>query len=611
MQNVVSIKSALPKYVGNATVLVDQHDVDDIIDGLQQYTAIDAPQYDKISEKFWTGDSKSTAKGLFDFLKKNVKYKVEPDVKQTVRSPQAILSIGTGDCKHYASFINGVMASLKRKGYPVGDCYYRYAGYNPLTGDLHHVFAVIKDGKKETWVDPVLPSFDQRKQYFVNEDKSANMPLTRLSGPFVGNIFDDIGKGIKNTVKSVEHGVSVDAQNLAKGAAQTVQKVSHGVQVDAQNVAKGIKNTATRATALVKQQVKALTTNEQNLAKGIKITAKKVSNTVKKDANALATGVKNTANAVKKVVMKLDPLTVAGRNAFLALLKVNAFNMAHRLYDYIHTSSTNKSEVNDKWSSAGGDPNKLSTAITQGMAAYGYRTGQQLADYNKKNNLINGVGYATVPPHMLAYYKKKSYEFPYYIAGLSDSGYKKGLGFDPATITALMAAASVVIALFAAIFKKAKWSAADQASATAAVATGAQTLSDAAAAVDGDGSFQTGFVTMPDGNTVATLTGDVTTDPDTGTTAVSVDPTSALDDDYEYQGDDDPNVVTAVDATAADADSLVAPDDGTSFTDSITNFFTEAENFVTANKTPLLITGGVLIALKLGVFGNQPKRRRR
>ena len=173
----------LKPFGGNSKMLVRDQQVPDIISAMLSAHKMYASEYDKISQDFYTGDGLQTAKKLFDFLKKNVKYKIESDQAQRIMSPGAILSLGKNDCKNYALFIMGVLDSLKRKGLITNKIYYRFASYKLLDEIPHHVFAVIqdKDGN-EYFIDPVLSKFNERKTYYHKIDKSPSMPLYSVSG---------------------------------------------------------------------------------------------------------------------------------------------------------------------------------------------------------------------------------------------------------------------------------------------------------------------------------------------------------------------------------------------------------------------------------------------
>jgi hypothetical protein len=173
----------LKSFGGNSKMLVRDQQVPDIISAMLSAHKMYASEYDKISQDFYSSDGIQTAKKLFEFLKKNVRYKIESDQAQRIMSPAAILSLGKNDCKNYALFIMGVLDSLKRKGLINNKIYYRFASYKLLDEIPHHVFAVIQDQQgNEFFIDPVLSKFDERKTYYHKIDKQPSMPLYSVSG---------------------------------------------------------------------------------------------------------------------------------------------------------------------------------------------------------------------------------------------------------------------------------------------------------------------------------------------------------------------------------------------------------------------------------------------
>jgi len=173
----------LKPFGGNSKMLVRDQQVPDIISAMLSAHKMYAGEYDKISQDFYSGDGIQTAKKLFEFLKNNVRYKIESDQAQRIMSPGAILSLGKNDCKNYALFIMGVLDSLKRKGLINNKIYYRFASYKLLDEIPHHVFAVIQDQQgNEFFIDPVLSKFNERKTYYHKIDKSPSMPLYSVSG---------------------------------------------------------------------------------------------------------------------------------------------------------------------------------------------------------------------------------------------------------------------------------------------------------------------------------------------------------------------------------------------------------------------------------------------
>jgi len=165
-------------------VLIEDQNTGDIIKGILDNHDNYESEYDKISEMFIGDNEIETANNIFKFLKNNVPYYIEPIEKQTLRSPSAIISIKEGaDCKSYASFINGIMSSLNRKGIFRVPLAYRFASYRYDTKEPQHVFAVLyPNTKNEVWVDPVLNKFDQRKEPVYIKDKKIKMALIAMSG---------------------------------------------------------------------------------------------------------------------------------------------------------------------------------------------------------------------------------------------------------------------------------------------------------------------------------------------------------------------------------------------------------------------------------------------
>ena len=196
------ILGKLNPFSGKKSVIVKDQQVPDIIKAMLNAHKIYANEYDKISKDFYTGDGISTAKNIFNFLKKNIQYKIDSEANQQIMSPSGILSIGKNDCKNYALFIMGNLDSLRRKGLIDNDIYYRFASYKMFDEMPHHVFAVIRDKNgTEYFVDPVLDSFNNRRMYFHKIDKRPNMAMYSVSGVDQIGLFKSAQK--KSAAKTV------------------------------------------------------------------------------------------------------------------------------------------------------------------------------------------------------------------------------------------------------------------------------------------------------------------------------------------------------------------------------------------------------------------------
>lgn len=175
------------QYKGKALQLKVAQSVGDIMAGILATHKRYAGDYDKIAPTFDGGSTRQICQRLYNFLLDRTHYKVEPDDKQTLRSPAAILALGGNpahglDCKSYSLFIGGVLDALNRRGHRIKWCY-RFASYRIGDRLPHHVFIVVNpDTKNEIFVDPVIQPFNYKKPYFYKIDKYLNMALYSISG---------------------------------------------------------------------------------------------------------------------------------------------------------------------------------------------------------------------------------------------------------------------------------------------------------------------------------------------------------------------------------------------------------------------------------------------
>jgi hypothetical protein len=183
-----NLLSKLTPLHGINKVIKITQSVGDIISGILNTHNYWRSDYYKICLNFNEKTPYLIGKKIFDFLKGHTHYVIESDGHQTLRSPAAILKLGSDkkiglDCKSYSLFIGGVLDALNRKGKNINWCY-RFASYKFTDKLPHHVFVVINPGSsKEIWIDPVLPSYNEKKQYFYKVDrKPKNMALIQVSG---------------------------------------------------------------------------------------------------------------------------------------------------------------------------------------------------------------------------------------------------------------------------------------------------------------------------------------------------------------------------------------------------------------------------------------------
>lgn len=213
------ILGRLTPYLAREYKIRDEQTTGDIIAAITKAHKEYRPEYKKIAVYFKGSTPRETGKKIFDFLKNNVRYTIEPGDKQTVKSPAAILAEGQGDCKHYASWAGGVLDQL---GIPFA---YRFASYRMFDKTPQHVFVVINPGtSNEIWLDPVLSTYDYKKPYTYAKDKK--MALYQVSGIGATKAQKEALKKAKTEVKAARKAAGRTAGQVLKKGAKVVLKVA-------------------------------------------------------------------------------------------------------------------------------------------------------------------------------------------------------------------------------------------------------------------------------------------------------------------------------------------------------------------------------------------------
>lgn len=143
----------------------------------------DAKYYDAVIDRLQLPASTGAAAArVFDFLKNNCAYKIEPETKQRVmRLPALLHYCGKGiDCKNFALFSAGAMAAHAARYNTGAKVAFKFAGYGRK--GIEHVFTTVTTRAGRTyWIDPVLPAFDIRTPApYLWEQIPVNMALYQI-----------------------------------------------------------------------------------------------------------------------------------------------------------------------------------------------------------------------------------------------------------------------------------------------------------------------------------------------------------------------------------------------------------------------------------------------
>ena len=220
----MNLLSHLDSFNNNQKIISYNQSTSDIINAILKQHNKNFKDYDKLYYFFDQGTCYKTAKKVFNYLKNNIKYVIEPENLQTVKTPAAILATGktTGsDCKNYSLFFAGIMDSYRRNTGENFDLCFRFASYDG-SNIPEHVFVVINPNtNNEICCDAVLSYFNEKKEpNYFKDKKIKNMALMALSGinnfqpQQMNGVFDDV---IKIASGDVTGGVSGLLSGLLKG----------------------------------------------------------------------------------------------------------------------------------------------------------------------------------------------------------------------------------------------------------------------------------------------------------------------------------------------------------------------------------------------------------
>ena len=130
-----------------------------------------------------------TAKNVWDFMKRKITYKRDPNHKQMIRLPNRFVNDADGDCKSFALFAASILGNL---GMPVT---FRYAGYRDGSNIPTHVYMTTEDENgKEIIVDGVYRAFNKEKPYKFKKDYKMSR-IEYISGIGASNSFK-LGKNL-------------------------------------------------------------------------------------------------------------------------------------------------------------------------------------------------------------------------------------------------------------------------------------------------------------------------------------------------------------------------------------------------------------------------------
>lgn len=117
-----------------------------------------------------------TLRNIWRFVKSNVRYKTDRPGKEIVKSPAALFTLKSGDCKSFSIAEAELLRSLGFKGIR-----YRFAAYG-RDKEVTHVYIVCKLKGEDVILDAVYGQFDAEHPYSWKKDIPAAKRDSAVSG---------------------------------------------------------------------------------------------------------------------------------------------------------------------------------------------------------------------------------------------------------------------------------------------------------------------------------------------------------------------------------------------------------------------------------------------
>lgn len=171
--------------IGIRQVLHKSGNTKDIINAILYADAKDKSDVKKLALSLRGENNLQTCRNIWNYITKNIKYKVDPIGQQFIKSPAKLFYDKTGDCKSFSLFYASILKALK---IPYK---YRFASYTNSKTEFTHVY-VIADNT--IICDAVMDQFNKEKNYSHKKDYNMTQ-ISYMAGikqPRIGIIEDII-----------------------------------------------------------------------------------------------------------------------------------------------------------------------------------------------------------------------------------------------------------------------------------------------------------------------------------------------------------------------------------------------------------------------------------
>ncbi|MEI6694560.1 MAG: transglutaminase domain-containing protein [Bacteroidota bacterium] len=133
----------------------------DIVNAILYADAKDKSNVLELAQSLKGLNDLKTCKNIWEFIKKNITYKIDPSGQQFIKSPAKLWKDKTGDCKSFSIFYASILKALK---IPYK---YRFASYSSDQKEFTHVYVIANNS---IVCDAVMNEFNTEKQFNFKKD---------------------------------------------------------------------------------------------------------------------------------------------------------------------------------------------------------------------------------------------------------------------------------------------------------------------------------------------------------------------------------------------------------------------------------------------------------
>lgn len=325
-------KSLIAPSENKRKIFIVEGDTDDIIFAITEADKESAKFVTRLAPILRGTTQLQTCKNVFDFVHQQIRYVIDGDKEQIIKSPSQTINTGFADCKSMSVLIGALLKNLGI-GFK-----YRFTTYTPSRAKdklVSHVYVVTLSN---IIIDPVWGIFNSEKRYLYKKDIMPEVSYIAGIGRFNSSMRNQ--QTNRSAPKAVSSGVKDKSTSVFRTHQQ--QATHDREQAAIQDRLRKEREAKAKRTVFddfgdtVREGGKQLIRVKNDAAKGIE-----------KWADRAGADLKKAAEDTKNFALRNNPVTALLRGSAEMLTRLNVFSMATLLnYGYMTDAELAKRRIN-------------------------------------------------------------------------------------------------------------------------------------------------------------------------------------------------------------------------------------------------------------------------